>query len=113
MNNLRFAIRQLLKAPGFTLLVVLTLALGIGMNTAIFSVVHALLLDPFPYRDHARIVQLRQQKKADPTVQLTHTGREFGAYKEQARSFESLAAIENVSRNITVAGQQPERAAGG
>jgi putative ABC transport system permease protein len=110
--DLRYALRQLIKSPGFTLLAVLTLALGIGMNTAIFSVVQALLLDPFPYRDHARIVQLRQQKSSDNAVQTQHTGREFGAYQEQARSFEALAAIENVSRNLTVANQQPERVAG-
>jgi hypothetical protein len=112
ITDLRYAIRQLIKAPGFTLLAVLTLALGIGMNTAIFSVVHALLLDPFPYRDHARLVQLRQQKPTDSAVQMQHTGREFGSYQEQARSFEALAAIENVSRNLTVANEQPERVAG-
>ena len=113
MNDLRFAIRQLFKSPSFALLAILTLAIAIGLNTAIFSVVHALLLDPFPYRDHARIVQLRQQKKNDASAQMQHTGREFGAFKEQARSFEYLAALENVTRNLTVAGQQPERAAGG
>nr|MBA3884078.1 ABC transporter permease [Chthoniobacterales bacterium] len=113
MTNFRSALRQLLKSPGFTFLTVATLALGIGMNTAIFSVVHALLLDPFPYRDHARIVQLRQQKPhAEATVQTLHSGREFGAYREQAKSIESLAAIETVSRNVTVANQQPERVAG-
>ena len=112
MTDLRYAFRQLKKSPGFTLLAVLTLALGIGMNTAIFSVVHALLLDPFPYRDHARLVQLRQQKPTDNGVQTQHTGREFGSYQEQARSFEALAAIENVSRNLTVGNQQPERVAG-
>ncbi|MBA3882985.1 MAG: ABC transporter permease [Chthoniobacterales bacterium] len=113
MTDFRFAVRQLLKAPGFTLLTVATLALGIGMNTAIFSVVHALLLDPFPYKDHTRIVQLRQQKPhAEATVQTLHTGREFAAYREQAKSVESLAAIETVSRNVTVANQQPERVAG-
>jgi putative ABC transport system permease protein len=112
LTDLRSAFRQIFKSPGFTLLAVLTLALGIGMNTAIFSVVHALLLDPFPYRDHARLVQLRQQKPSDNAIQAQHTGREFGAYQEQARSFQALAAIENVSRNLTVANQQPERVAG-
>ena len=112
IQDIRYALRQLLKAPGFTLLAVLTLALGIGMNTAIFSVVHALLLDPFPYRDHARLVQLRQQKPTDNAIQAQHTGREFGAYQEQARSFQAIAAIENVSRNLTVGNQQPERVAG-
>ncbi len=113
MNDLRFALRQLLKSPGFTALTVLTLALAIGMNTAIFSVVHALLLDPFPYRGHSRLVQLQQQKlPADSAVQTQHTGREFAAFQEQGTSFQALAAIENISRNLTVANQQPERAAG-
>jgi putative ABC transport system permease protein len=112
MNDLRFAARQLLKSPGFAVVAIATLAIAIGMNTAIFSVVHALLIDPFPYADHNRLVQLRQQKlPADTTPQVQHTGREFGAF-EQARSFSALAAMENVSRNLTVHGQQPERAAG-
>jgi putative ABC transport system permease protein len=112
MNDLRYAIRQLLKSPAFTLLAVITLALAIGMNTAIFSVVRALLLDPFPYRDHSRIVQLRQQKHADAAVQLQHTGREFAAFRDQTHTLQHLSAIENVSRNLTVGNQQPERAAG-
>lgn len=112
MTDLRFAIRQLLKSPGFTLLAVLTLALAIGMNTAIFSIVHALLLDPFPYRDHTQLVQLRQQKHGDAAIQTQHTGREFAAYRDQSRSLQHLAAIENVSRNLTVGNQQPERAPG-
>ncbi|HKP94095.1 MAG TPA: ABC transporter permease [Chthoniobacterales bacterium] len=112
MTDLRFAFRQLLKSPGFTALAVITLALAIGMNTAIFSVVHALLLDPFPYRDHTRLVQLWQQKHSDAAIQTQHTGREFAAYREQARTLQNLAAIENVSRNLTVNNQQPERAAG-
>lgn len=91
----------------------LTLALGIGMNTAIFSVVHAVLFDPFPYPDHARLVQLLQRKPQDNAVQTAHTGREFAAFHDQVHSLQSLAAIENISRNLTVANQQPERVAGG
>ena len=66
MNDLRFAFRQLWKSPGFTVAAVTVLALGIGANTAIFSLVHAMFFAPPAYARPAEIVQLFSQDKKDP-----------------------------------------------
>src|SRR5438128_1148743 len=66
MNDLKFAFRQLLKNPGFTAVAVLTLALGIGANTAIFSVVNSTLLNPVPGPEPERLMQIGEQSKELP-----------------------------------------------
>ena len=66
MNDFRFAIRQLLKAPSFTIAAVAVLALGIGTNTAIFSLVNAMLFAPPAYKQPSEIVQLFSQDRTNP-----------------------------------------------
>src|SRR5262249_1696633 len=106
VQDLRFGARMLLKKPGFTLIAVTTLALGIGANTAIFSVVNAVLLRPLPYPDPDRIVTIRNYS-ANPN-QVTANGADFLDWREQAKVFEQIAALANGSVDLTGSGE-PER----
>ncbi|MCI0538356.1 MAG: ABC transporter permease, partial [Verrucomicrobiales bacterium] len=109
MNDLKFAIRQLLKNPGFTAVAVLTLALGIGANTAVFSVINATLLRPFPYENPERLMIL-QERNAGGGLQDVSYGNL--AYWRQSTSFESMAVQrEGESFNFTGLGE-PERLQG-
>lgn len=108
LNDIRYAIRMLAKSPAFTFVSVLTLALGIGANTAIFSLVHSILLRPLPYRDSDQLVRMVQ---ASPKLGLPSWGvsqANFAAYREQNRSFESLAIYDTGEINLIGDGE-PER----
>jgi putative ABC transport system permease protein len=111
-QDLRFGVRMLLKKPGFALIVVITLALGIGANTAIFSVAHAVILNPFPYPDHSRIYYLYQNL---PKINVQgYFGASGNGFYEiaQRKAFERVAAAEaTLSRNLT-GGLEPERITG-
>ncbi|HKY44746.1 MAG TPA: hypothetical protein VJM50_16765, partial [Pyrinomonadaceae bacterium] len=90
-QDLRYGARILLKQPAFTLVAVITLALGIGANTAIFSLVNSILLRPLPFRDPDRVVRLIQ---ASPKLGLNTWGvsqANFAAYRDQNHSFETVA----------------------
>jgi len=92
LKDLRYGIRSLAKNPAFTAIALITLALGIGANTAIFSVVNAVLLRPLPYDDPARIVWLWDTQ---PQLATTPTSLpDFLGWKEQNRSFDRLAAFQ-------------------
>jgi predicted permease len=92
MNNLRFAIRQLLKNPGFTVVSVLTLALGIGTCTAMFSVVNAVLLRPLPVYEPERLVWIENIFSDEGLSGRTSRADTFLGWREQTKSFKSLAA---------------------
>jgi putative ABC transport system permease protein len=102
LQDLRFALRGLVKQPGFTLVALLTLALGIGANTAIFGIVNAVLLRPLPYHEPDRVVLLWSH-----WINWSKTWVSQGElvdYQEQARSLEHVAAFSSTSFNLTGSG---------
>lgn len=108
LTDIRYGARIMLKQPGFTLVAVITLALGIGANTAIFSLVNSILLRPLPFREPDRLVRMLQ---ASPKLGLSSWGvsqADFAAYREQNRSFESVAIYNTAATNLTGTGE-PER----
>src|SRR4030095_2787610 len=91
MNDLKFAFRQLLKNPGFTAVAVLTLALGIGANTAIFSIINALLLRPLPYPEPDRLVTLWERATERGIEQERVSGPNYLDWREQNTVLSELA----------------------
>jgi predicted permease len=109
-QDLRYGVRTLLKTPGFTLIIVITLALGIGANTAIFSVVNAVLLRPYPYPDQDRIMWVWETKP--PEINRTNPAPgNFLDWRKQNTVFERLVAITAVDFNLTNTGN-PQRVRG-
>lgn len=105
-QDTRYALRGLLKAPAFSATALLTIAIGVGATTAIFSVVHGVLLEPLPYPDADRLVRIYQQNA--PTNRWGISVADFLAIEEQQRSFASVAALTNGTATLTGRGE-PEQ----
>jgi len=112
MNDLRFAFRQLVKNPGFTAVAVLTLGLGIGANTAIFSVVNAVLLRPLPFKEPDRLVTVwERDPKQGYEQNLASTGT-FLDWQRQNQCFEAMAIFQ-ANQGVALGGAgEPERVTG-
>ncbi|HEY7912409.1 MAG TPA: ABC transporter permease [Blastocatellia bacterium] len=112
-HDLRLAARALIKNPTFTLVAIVTLALGIGANTAIFSVVNGVLLGSLPYGEPDRLVMFwtRNTKSVNPTLQDPFSVPDFVSYKERNSVFEDMAFFSNNDFNIST-GDDPERVKG-
>jgi putative ABC transport system permease protein len=105
LRDLRFALRALRKSPTFTAVAVLTLALGIGANTAIFSVVYAVLLKPLPYSDANRLFTVFQQQTQGDKAQTGMSYANFADLSAQNRAFSEMAASQRHALTLTGRGE--------
>ena len=112
-RDLRYALRTLRKTPGFTFFAVLTLALGVGAASTIFSVVDTVLLAPLPYRDPGSIVAVYESNARDGLENFPVAPANFIDWQRDNRVFSAMGASRrNGSLNLTVKGADPERLLG-
>src|ERR1700734_3606639 len=100
-QDLKYGIRMLAKSPGFTAIAVLTLALGIGANTAIFSVVNAELLRPLPFRDSGRLVRVATGNSRMHSSNGSAPYPDFADWRSQNQVFEKMAAYTEATFTLT------------
>ena len=106
LQDLRFGARTLRKNPGFTLAAILTLALGIGANTAIFTVTSSVLIKPLPYRDPGRLAFLATERRGDQApAQGGISLNRYDMLRARSRSFSAIAVFANDSFNLTGRGE--------
>jgi Acidobacterial duplicated orphan permease len=107
-QDLRYGLRMLLKNPGFTIIAVIALALGIGANSAIFTVVNAVLLRPLPYKNPERLVMVWEDNSKQGFPRDTPAAANYVDWRDQNHVFERMAATVEISFNLTGAAE-PER----
>src|SRR5262245_55906215 len=110
IRDLKFSFRMLRRNPGFATVVILTLALGIGANTAMFSFVHAVILKPLPFPDSSRLVVITETTRSGESMSVSLLN--FQDWRARARSFETIAAYRSVSFSLSGTGFQPQRLSG-
>lgn len=110
-TDVRHALRLFARRPGFFLIVVITLALGIGSTTAIYSLVHGILIEPLPFEEPARVLTIWQSKtKGDGHLGKVAPGN-FAAWRDESDAFEAMASAEPFGFDL-LQGEQPERISG-
>src|SRR5262245_57316947 len=111
IQDVRYGARMLRKSPGFTLVAVMTLGLGIGANTAIFTVINSVLLNPLPYRDSDRLVMMWERTPQLPSMMVSYP--DYLDWKQQNHVFEDIAVFNRYQAFNLTGRDRPERIAGG
>ena len=109
LQDLKYALRSLARSPAFTTAAVLTLALGIGANTAIFSIVDGVLLRPAPMKHADRLMMVWETDRKSGTIREPSSYPDFLDFQQRNKSFASLAAFTPVTVNLTQPGGDPDR----
>ena len=112
LADIRYALRNLRKSPGFTLVAVVTLALGIGTNTTMFSVVENILIRPFPFTDPSRLAVLYERQPKNEINRASPSYQNFLDWQRQTKSFSALAA-QTAQSAVLTDGEEPQRLLGG
>src|SRR5437588_10462711 len=105
MNEFRFALRQLRKSPGFTAIAVITLALGIGFNTSIFSLIDDLFMRPLPFKEPQRILHLYSNARERNLLELPVSVPRFQHFRESQTIFDGFAAENPSAFTLTALGE--------
>ena len=109
LQDVRFAFRNLRKTPGFTALAAITLALGIGVNTTMFSVVDGILIKPYPFREPENIVVLYETNARRNITEANPSYQNVLDWRREAKSFATMAMASGRSAVITDGDGEPER----
>ncbi len=105
LHDLRHAVRGLLKSPGFAAVSILTLALGIGANTAVLSLARAVFFSPLPFKEPDRLVAIDERRPSSRATDIPISGHEFAAWREQNHVFEDIALYRPNGLNLTGVGE--------
>jgi len=106
LRDLRFGIRALARNPGFSMLAILVMGLGIGANVALFTVVHSVLLKPLPFKDQDRLVRLYEADAHGALQDNVLAGGTFASWQSQSHSFEQMAIKRGIDYNLSGSGGQ-------
>lgn len=111
LRDVRFGLRMLVRNPGFTAIAIITMALGLGANTALFSVVNGVMLKSLPFKDPDRLMFVLETNAKFPAPGVSVSGLNYRDWKEQNHSFESIAARQSFAGNLT-SSERPEKIVG-